>query len=112
MKIIQIFVSVARYGKDRFGRFFDKIIGSDSLLYIDKEKSQQLFTRIGLQLPQLANNTDFNTIIHKSRNAVNTFSENNSDFRFSRKAAPGTDTSLDLRTYAAALSAVFPRGGL
>ena len=44
---------------------------NNKLLYISK-KSQDLFKRWGLQLPELINNLDFDTIIHQSNNIVNT----------------------------------------
>ena len=61
------------YGRNGFKNFFDNIIKSGNLLYINKEKSQQLFGKIGLQLPQLPNNVDCDIIIHKSRNIVKSF---------------------------------------
>ena len=60
-------------GRNGFKNFFDNIIKSGNLLYINKEKSQQLFGKIGLQLPQLPNNVDCDIIIHKSRNIVKSF---------------------------------------
>lgn len=41
------------------------------MLFINKEKSQKLFERWGLQLPELTKSFGFDTIIHQSRNIVN-----------------------------------------
>lgn len=59
------------YGKDNgFENYFSRVINSDKLLYIDKYKSQDLFSVLGLQLPKGFNNLDFNKIIHPSNNIV------------------------------------------
>lgn len=59
------------YSKNNFIKFFERNIEADSVLYISKEKSQTLFERWGLQLPELTNNLDFDRIIHLSNNIVN-----------------------------------------
>lgn len=59
------------YGKDNFLRYIENIIKKDKLLFISKEKSQKLFERWGLQLPELTKSFGFDTIIHQSRNIVN-----------------------------------------
>ena len=48
----------------------------DTILYCNKEKSQELFRVLGLQFPKGVNNLSFNCIIHQSRNIVNTQNEN------------------------------------
>lgn len=58
------------YGKDGFSKFIEKAIREDRMVYCSKQKSQELFSVLGLQLPQGFNNLDFNKIIHLSRNAV------------------------------------------
>lgn len=67
------------YGRERFYEFIKKITEEDRLLYCNKEKSQGLFKRWGLQLPELINNLDYDIIIHQSRNIVNTKNENISE---------------------------------
>lgn len=59
------------YGRANFENHFNDVIDSQSLIYINKEKSQDLFRVLQLQLPQGVNNLNFDTIIHKSENAVN-----------------------------------------
>lgn len=44
---------------------------NEKLLFIDKAKSQNLFERWGLQLPELTKGFDFDIIIHQSSNIVN-----------------------------------------
>ncbi|MCD7725849.1 MAG: ssDNA-binding domain-containing protein [Clostridiales bacterium] len=60
------------YGKDHsFDQYVSGIIENNKMLFADKEKSQELFSCLQLQLPQAINNLDFNIIIHKSQNIVN-----------------------------------------
>lgn len=68
------------YGKDIIKRGLEntinKAVYSNRMLYINKQKSQEMFSISGLQLPRaLTGFPDFDTIIHKSRNIVNTQSE-------------------------------------
>lgn len=58
------------YGKDNFSSFIEKVIQEDRMVYCSKQKSQELFSVLGLQLPQGFNNLDFDKIIHLSRNIV------------------------------------------
>lgn len=64
------------YGKDNFVNYIQKVAEKGKILFIDKLKSQDMFKRWGLQLPELINNLDFDTIIHKSDNIVNVSEEN------------------------------------
>ncbi len=59
------------YGKDKFAKYLETIIKNEKLLFIDKAKSQNLFERWGLQLPELTKGFDFDIIIHQSSNIVN-----------------------------------------
>lgn len=60
------------YGKDKgFEKYIVRAIESNSVLYWDKIKSQELFMFQGLQLPKAFNNLNFNKIIHQSNNIVN-----------------------------------------
>lgn len=58
------------YGKDNFLNFIGTVIKEDRMIYCNKQKSQELFSVLGLQLPQGFNNLDFNKVIHVSRNIV------------------------------------------
>lgn len=63
------------YGRENFIKQLEKVKELDKLLFADKEKSQEMFERWGLQSSELTNSLDFNIIIHQSRNIVNPFSE-------------------------------------
>ncbi len=65
------------HGRDNFIAQFTRAVEQDNMLFCDKEKSQELFERWGLQLPELTNTLDFNHIIHQSRNIVKGLSEKN-----------------------------------
>lgn len=64
------------YGKDNFVNYIQRVAEKGKILFIDKLKSQDMFKRWGLQLPELINNLDFNIIIHKSDNIVNVSEKN------------------------------------
>ena len=59
------------YGRKNFDNHLERIVNNDKLLYINKQKSQELFSVLGLQSSKGLNNLDFNIIIHQSRNIVN-----------------------------------------
>lgn len=67
----------------------------DAFLFIDKEKSQNLFRVLGVQFPVRLNDFGFDKIIRQSRNIVNTQfmqkSENDADIRFSVGEKQQTD---------------------
>lgn len=54
-------------------------ISQDKILFISKQKSQELFSVLGLQLSKGLNNLDFDTILHQSRNIVNHFAGDGND---------------------------------
>lgn len=58
------------YGRENFEKHLELEVQADNVLYINKEKSQELFSVLRLQFSQGLNNLDFNTIIHQSRNIV------------------------------------------
>ena len=60
------------YGREDFGSFIERCAENDKLLFISKEKSQNLFSVLGLEFSKGLNSLDFDTIIHQSRNIVNT----------------------------------------
>lgn len=65
------------HGRNNFINQIEKAVENDKMIFFDKNKSQSMFERWGLQLPELTNNLDSNIIIHKSNNIVNTFHEEN-----------------------------------
>lgn len=67
------------HGRENFIQQIKNATKQEKILFCDKEKSQEMFERWGLQLSELTNILDFNIIIHKSNNIVNSFSEKNSD---------------------------------
>ncbi len=58
------------YGRDNFPSHFEQLIRNNKILYCNKEKSQELFERWGLQLPELTNSLNFDIIIRQSENIV------------------------------------------
>ena len=72
------------YGKDNFESFLNRTIEQDKVLYVSKEKSQELFRVLTLQLGKGVNSLDFTNlgsdiIIHQSRNIVKGSGENISE---------------------------------
>ena len=58
------------HGRENFISQMKKAQEQDKILFCDKQKSQEMFERWGLQLSELTNTLDFNVIIHQSRNIV------------------------------------------
>ena len=67
------------HGRENFIQQIKNAAEQDKILFCDKEKSQEMFERWGLQLSELTNTLDFNIIIHKSNNIVNRVSEKTDD---------------------------------
>lgn len=65
------------YGREDFLDFVNRCVNSDKILYYDKQKSQELFSLLGLEFSEGLNNLDPNVIIHQSRNIVNTQKQEN-----------------------------------
>lgn len=59
------------HGRENFSNQIIKALQNDKMLYCNKQKSQELFSVLGLQLSKGLNSLDFDTIIHQSRNIVN-----------------------------------------
>ena len=59
------------YGRENFEEFINRAINNNKILFIDKQKSQELFSVLGLEFSKGLNSLDFNTIIHQSHNIVN-----------------------------------------
>ena len=58
------------HGRENIEQQITKALDGHKLLFYDKQKSQELFSVLGLQLSQGLNNLDSNIIIHQSRNIV------------------------------------------
>ena len=58
------------HGRENFISQMKKAQEQDKILFCDKQKSQEMFERWGLQLSELTNTLDFNVIINQSRNIV------------------------------------------
>lgn len=71
------------YGRNNFDNFFSDLLSADAILYADKEKSQELFERLGLQSSLRSSNLSFDTIIHQSRNVVNSTLPSRANRQFS-----------------------------
>ncbi|MCD8090175.1 MAG: DUF3849 domain-containing protein [Clostridiales bacterium] len=74
------------HGRENFKNQFIKAVSDDKMLFCDKQKSQELFERWGLQLSELTNSLDYNVIIHQSRSIVKKNQKNSAEK--SEKSAP------------------------
>ncbi len=66
------------YGREGFQSFIDRNIAQGKVLYVDKEKSQELAKIPGIQFPDNFATLDFDTIIRKTNAFVNREEEKNS----------------------------------
>lgn len=65
------------YGKDNFNDFIQRNINAGTILYWNKEKSQELIEVPGVQFPNKLNSLASNIIIRKAKAFVNSFSQKN-----------------------------------
>ena len=79
LEIINSNFLLSIHGRENFMSQINRAVEMDKLLYINKERSQKLFSVLGLQLSKGFNSLDFNAIIHKSRNIVNKITIKSSD---------------------------------
>lgn len=63
------------YGRENFDKHLELQLQADNILYINKEKSQELFSVLRLQFSQGLNALDSDIIIHQSNNIVNSVSD-------------------------------------
>lgn len=70
MELVSSNFVLSVHGRDNFSSQLVNAIEQNKVLYCDKQKSQELFSVLGLQLPQGFNNFDFDKIIHQSENIV------------------------------------------
>ena len=64
------------HGRENFTAQLKNAQEQDKILFCNKQKSQEMFERWGLQLSELTNTLDFDIIIHQSRNIVKKNTEN------------------------------------
>ncbi len=67
------------YGKDNFNDFIRRNLDAGTILYWNKEKSQELTKIPGVQFPDNLNSLTTNTIIRQAKAFVNSFGVNNSE---------------------------------
>ena len=79
------------HGRENIENQIKNAISSDKMLFYDKQKSQELFRVLGLQLSQGLNNLDSNVIVHQSHNIVKSFSEKSSENTAASQEADGED---------------------
>lgn len=72
LKIVSSNFITSIHGRENFETQIINAVSQNKLLYWNKEKSQELLGRFGLQLSACLNNLDSNIIIRKSNNIVNT----------------------------------------
>ena len=73
------------YGRENFVKHLELEIKANNILYVNKEKSQELFSVLRLQFPQGFNNLSSDIIIHQSKNIVNTQKQKNNDYTITDK---------------------------
>lgn len=72
-------ILTSTYGRNNFNDFIQRNLDQETVLYVDKEKSQELFKTPGLQLPSNLEHLDSNAIIRKSTAFVNSFQKKSSN---------------------------------
>ena len=84
------------YGKDKsFDKFIKRAAENNQILYWNKQKSQEMFSSLQLQLPQALNILDSDIIIHQSNNIVKPLNIKKSANTPEIKWEPVTDTADD-----------------
>ncbi len=73
------------YGRNNFIDFFQRTLAQDNVLYLNKNKSQEMFERWGEQYSELTNNLSSDIIIHQSKNIVNAPKPKNNDYTITDK---------------------------
>ena len=61
------------YGRENFNAFIARNADEKTILYLNKEKSQELIDVPGIQFPDKINSLDSNVIIRKAKDFVNSF---------------------------------------
>ena len=69
------------HGRNNFENQINRAVEQNKVLYYNKEKSQALFSVLGLQLSKGLNILDSNIIIHQSRNIVKGTQQENIEYK-------------------------------
>ena len=69
------------HGRNNFENQINRAVEQNKVLYYNKEKSQELFSVLGLQLSKGLNILDSNIIIHQSRNIVKGMQQENIEYK-------------------------------
>ena len=69
------------HGRNNFENQINRAVEQNKVLYYNKEKSQELFSVLGLQLSKGLNILDSNIIIHQSRNIVKGTQQENIEYK-------------------------------
>lgn len=76
-KYVDANIMTSAYGRNNFQSFLDRIADSNSVIYWDKEKSQDLSVNLGVQFPNVITSLDSGVIIHQAKAFVNAQNEKN-----------------------------------
>ena len=77
-KHINANIMTSAYGKDNFQSFLNRIADTNSVIYWNKKKSQDLSVSLGVQFPNAITSLNSNTIIRKANAFVNSLSKKSS----------------------------------
>lgn len=64
-------IMTSAYGKDNFQSFLNRLADSNSVIYWNEKKSQDLSVSLGIQFPNAITSLNSSTIIHQSKAFVN-----------------------------------------
>lgn len=95
------------YGRENIVNQLNNAVLEKKLLYIDKNKSQELFRVLGLQLSQGVNNLDFNIIIHQSHNIVKANAEEKIELSVNNEVSVAEKSEIKSNSYAHRLYKAF-----
>jgi len=87
---------LSMYGRENFGKFVQSAAQDGRILYINKIKSQTLLGDAGVQFATGLSNADSDSIIHQSRNVVNTETQKTPTKTGGERYSVDSDTQADL----------------
>ena len=85
-------IMTSAYGRNNFQSFLDRIADGNSVIYWDKEKSQDLSVNLGVQFPNVITSLDSGVIIHQAKAFVN--AQNKKNLQSDRPAESVSNRSL------------------